>query len=145
MEVSITDSESSLDFISFHLLCSPTPTHNRVEYQTGKTLGNGMYAIMKETIYIKTGKYYACKDIGERLVEGREHMVRPCAMVFLKQRIYPCAMEVRNEIAVLKRISSGNPNIVTLHDYFETSHNLYLCFDLSTGGELFDRICAKVN
>jgi len=52
---------------------------------------------------------------------------------------------VRNEIAVLKRISSGNPNVVTLHDYFETSHNLYLCFDLCTGGELFDRICAKGN
>jgi len=32
---------------------------------------------------------------------------------------------------------------VTLHDYFETSHNLYLCFDLCTGGELFDSICAK--
>ncbi|KAF8873792.1 kinase-like domain-containing protein [Gymnopilus junonius] len=59
-------------------------------------------------------------------MEGREHMVR-------------------NEIAVLKRVSSGHPNIVTLHDYFETSHNLYLCFDLCTGGELFDRICAKGN
>ncbi|KAH9914113.1 kinase-like domain-containing protein [Fomitopsis serialis] len=52
---------------------------------------------------------------------------------------------VRNEIAVLKKVSRGNPNIVTLHDYFETSHNLYLCFDLCTGGELFDRICAKGN
>ena len=27
--------------------------------------------------------------------------------------------QVRNEIAVLKRISSGHRNIVTLHDYFE--------------------------
>ena len=78
---------------------------------------------------------------------------------------------MRNEIAVLKKISKGHPNIVTLHDYFEvgspslirdiisltlvfldpacttiqTSHNLYLCFDLCTGGELFDRICAKGN
>jgi calcium/calmodulin-dependent protein kinase I len=34
---------------------------------------------------------------------------------------------------------------VTLHDYFETAHNLYLVFDLCTGGELFDRICAKGN
>ncbi|KAF8129992.1 hypothetical protein K438DRAFT_2135873, partial [Mycena galopus ATCC 62051] len=25
----------------------------------------------------------------------------------------------------------------------QTPHNLYLCFDLCTGSELFDRICAK--
>jgi serine/threonine protein kinase len=96
------------------------------QYRTGKTLGSGTYAIVKEAIHVETGKYYACKVINKKLMEGREHMVR-------------------NEIAVLKRISSGHRNIVTLHDYFETSHNLYLCFDLCTGGELFDRICAKGN
>ncbi|KAG5644842.1 hypothetical protein DXG03_007569 [Asterophora parasitica] len=96
------------------------------QYRTGKTLGSGTYAIVKEAVHIETGKYYACKVINKKLMEGREHMVR-------------------NEIAVLKKVSSGNRNIVTLHDYFETSHNLYLCFDLCTGGELFDRICAKGN
>ncbi|KAF8740909.1 hypothetical protein AX14_006658 [Amanita brunnescens Koide BX004] len=96
------------------------------QYRTGRTLGSGTYAIVKEAIHIGTGKYYACKVINKKLMEGREHMVR-------------------NEIAVLKRISSGNVNIVTLHDYFETAHNLYLVFDLCTGGELFDRICAKGN
>ncbi|KAH9039959.1 kinase-like domain-containing protein [Lactarius hengduanensis] len=88
------------------------------QYRTGKTLG--------KAVHIKTGKYYACKVINKKLMEGREFMVR-------------------NEIAVLKRVSSGHKNIVTLHDYFETSNNLYLCFDLCTGGELFDRICAKGN
>ncbi|KAL0071189.1 Calcium/calmodulin-dependent protein kinase type I [Marasmius tenuissimus] len=96
------------------------------QYRTGRTLGSGTYAIVKEAIHIKTGKYFACKVINKKLMEGREYMVR-------------------NEIAVLKRISSGNRNVVTLHDYFETAHNLYLCFDLCTGGELFDRICAKGN
>lgn len=33
---------------------------------------------------------------------------------------------VRNEIAILKKVSAGHPNIVQLHDFFETSHNLYV-------------------
>lgn len=39
--------------------------------------------------------------------QGREHMVR-------------------NEIAILKRVSAGHKNIVQLHDFFETTHNLYV-------------------
>lgn len=112
---------------SFQRNASPMPpTTVPCSYRTGRTLGSGTYAIVKEAIHIQTGKYYACKVINKKLMEGREHMVR-------------------NEIAVLKKISSGHRNIVTLHDYFETAHNLYLCFDLCTGGELFDRICAKGN
>ncbi|XP_006455374.1 hypothetical protein AGABI2DRAFT_194968 [Agaricus bisporus var. bisporus H97] len=99
----------------------PVPT---CSYRTGRTIGSGTYAIVKEAIHVQTGKYYACKVINKKLMEGREYLVR-------------------NEITVLKRVSSGHSNIVTLHDYFETAHNLYLCFDLCTGGELFDRICAK--
>lgn len=104
----------------------PQPSTVPCQYRTGKTLGSGTYAIVKEAVHIKTGKYFACKVINKKLMEGREYMVR-------------------NEIAVLKRVSKGYPNIVTLHDYFETAHNLYLVFDLCTGGELFDRICAKGN
>ena len=50
---------------------------------------------------------------------------------------------ILNEIEVLKRISKGHKNIVTLWDYFETPNNLYFVMDLCTGGELFDRICEK--
>ncbi|KAI8985340.1 kinase-like domain-containing protein [Pilobolus umbonatus] len=95
-------------------------------YQTGKVLGNGTYAVVKECMEIETKKYYACKIINKGLMEGREHMVR-------------------NEINILKRISQGHQNILSLIDYFETMNNLYLVTDLATGGELFDRICAKGN
>ncbi|KAJ7216383.1 kinase-like domain-containing protein [Mycena pura] len=94
------------------------------QYRTGKMLGSGTYAIVREAIHITNGGTFACKIINKQLMEGREHLVR-------------------NEIAVLKRISSTHPNIVTLHDYFETPRNLYLCFDLCTGGELFNRICSQ--
>ena len=48
----------------------------RPQYRTGKTLGSGTYAIVKEAVHIKTGKYYACKVINKKLMEGREYMVR---------------------------------------------------------------------
>ncbi|RDX39817.1 hypothetical protein OH76DRAFT_1424078, partial [Lentinus brumalis] len=44
------------------------------QYRTGKTLGSGTYAIVKEAVHIKTGKYYACKVINKKLMEGREYM-----------------------------------------------------------------------
>ncbi|PWN46559.1 putative calmodulin-dependent protein kinase type 1 [Violaceomyces palustris] len=93
-------------------------------YKTGRTLGQGTYAVVKEAVHIKTGQYYACKVISKRLMEGREHMVR-------------------NEIAALKKVSQGHRSIVTLVDYFETLNNLYLVTDLCVGGELFDRICER--
>ncbi|KZP03253.1 Pkinase-domain-containing protein [Athelia psychrophila] len=102
----------------------PQLTTAPCKYRTGKTLGSRTYAIVKEAIHIKSGKYYACKVINKKLMKGREYMVR-------------------NEIAVLKKVSSGHKNIVTMHDYFETSHNLYICFNLCTGGDLLDGIRAK--
>ncbi|KAI9104092.1 kinase-like domain-containing protein [Phlyctochytrium arcticum] len=94
------------------------------EYKTGKALGQGSYATVKEAVKISTGERFACKVISKRLMQGREHMIL-------------------NEIEVLKKVSKGHPNIVTLWDYFETPNNLYLVMDLCTGGELFDRICEK--
>ena len=68
---------------------------------------------------------------------GREH-------VRLRSLGPPDVLQmVRNEINVLKKVSIGHPNVLTLHDYFETLNNLYLVTDLCTGGELFDRICSK--
>ncbi|KAG0206380.1 hypothetical protein BGX28_002143 [Mortierella sp. GBA30] len=96
------------------------------KYRTGKTLGQGTYAVVKEAVHIETGKRYAVKVINKKLMEGKEHMIR-------------------NEIAVLRRISIGHANILTLVDYFETLNNLYLVTELAEGGELFDRICRKGN
>ena len=72
--------------------------------QTGKTLGQGSYATVKEAIKISTGELYACKVISKALMRGKEQMIV-------------------NEIEVLKKVSLGHPNIVTLYDYFETPNN----------------------
>ncbi|KAJ9475506.1 putative Calcium/calmodulin-dependent protein kinase I (putative) [Pseudozyma hubeiensis] len=107
-------------------MASSNPQTVPCAYKTGRTLGQGTYAVVKEAVHIKTGQYYACKVISKKLMEGREHMVR-------------------NEIQALKRVSQGHRSIVTLVDYFETMNNLYLVTDLCVGGELFDRICERGN
>ncbi|KAI0404720.1 kinase-like domain-containing protein [Xylaria palmicola] len=106
------------------LPAKPSPQIQPCRYKVGKTLGAGSYSVVKECVHIDTGRYYAAKVINKRLMAGREHMVR-------------------NEIAVLKKVSMGHLNILTLVDYFETMNNLYLVTDLALGGELFDRICRK--
>jgi calcium/calmodulin-dependent protein kinase I len=92
------------------------------EYKTGRTLGTGSYATVKEAVKIGTNERYAVKMISKKHMQGREDMIL-------------------NEIGILKKISRGHKNIVTLWDYFETPNNLYLVMDLCVGGELFDRIC----
>lgn len=102
---------------------SESPKPLPCKYRTGKTLGQGTYSVVKEAIH-ENGQQYAAKIINKRLMSGREHMVR-------------------NEIVVLRRISKGHKNVLTLVDYFETANNLYLITDLAQGGELFDRIYNK--
>ena len=38
------------------------------QYKTGKTLGSGTYAVVKECVKISDGKFYACKVISKKLV-----------------------------------------------------------------------------
>ncbi|RKP10166.1 putative calmodulin-dependent protein kinase type 1 [Thamnocephalis sphaerospora] len=94
------------------------------KYKTGRVLGQGTYATVKEAVHIETGERFAVKVLNKKLMAGREHLIR-------------------NEITVLKRVSQGHPHILALRDYFETQNNLYLVMDLASGGELFDRICEK--
>jgi calcium/calmodulin-dependent protein kinase I len=95
-------------------------------YKTGKTLGAGSYSVVKECVHIDTGRYYAAKVINKRLMAGREHMVSECGTA--TGRLYADSVQVRNEIAVLKRVSMGHRNILTLVDYFETMNNRMLSF-----------------
>lgn len=95
-------------------------------YKTGKTLGAGSYSVVKECVHIDTGRYYAAKVINKRMMQGREHMVRVFAgnkLQWPETDADAGAMQVRNEIAVLKRVSMGHQNILTLVDYFETMNN----------------------
>lgn len=77
-------------------------------------MGQGSYATVKEAVKIATGERFAVKMISKQLMRGREDMII-------------------NEINILKMVSKGHPNVLNLHDYFETTNNLYLVMDLCTG------------
>jgi serine/threonine protein kinase len=72
--------------------------------KTGKTLGTGSYATVKEGFRLTTGERFAIKQISKTLMKGKETMMI-------------------NEIEVLKKVSQGHPNIITLYDYFESPNN----------------------
>ena len=67
------------------------------EYKTGKVLGAGSYAVVKEAVKISTGERFAVKQISKKLMRGKEIMII-------------------NEIEILKKVSRGHPNIITLWD-----------------------------
>ena len=60
-----------------------------------------------------------------------------CAIKIIDKRT--CDRKMLNtEIKILKKLR--NPNIVQLHDIFETKTNLYIVMERCNGGELFDQI-----
>ncbi|KAJ3241507.1 hypothetical protein HDU78_001805 [Chytriomyces hyalinus] len=145
----VSEHTSAVETIPECARCRLHPSGNSpCEYKTGKTLGQGSYATVKEAVKISTGEKFAVKVISKRLMAGREHLIL-------------------NEIEILKKVSKGTHHIVTLHDYFETPNNCeklismkrfkrfdqfascpkltYPCesFSVCTGGELFDRIVER--
>ena len=82
--------------------------------------------MVKEAVKSATGEKFAVKVISKKMLQGKEFLIL-------------------NEIDILQQVSKGHPNIITLHDYFESPSNLYLVFELCQGGELFDRICERGN
>ncbi|KAJ2004455.1 Calcium/calmodulin-dependent protein kinase type I [Coemansia thaxteri] len=95
------------------------------KYRTGRVLGSGTYAVVREMEHVTTGERYAGKIISKRVMRGREQAIP-------------------NEISILRRLSRKHANILTLVDYFETPHNVYLITELCTGGELFEHILRRM-
>uniref|UniRef100_A0A7M5VDM6 non-specific serine/threonine protein kinase n=1 Tax=Clytia hemisphaerica TaxID=252671 RepID=A0A7M5VDM6_9CNID len=89
------------------------------QYKIGRIIGDGNFAIVRECRDRKTQKPFALKIINKAKVKGKEHMIE-------------------NEILILRKIS--HPNIVKLHEEFETPKEIYLVMELVPGGDLFDAI-----
>ncbi|KAJ5066607.1 protein kinase [Anaeramoeba ignava] len=88
------------------------------QYTLGKTIGIGSYGKVKLGTHIETGEKAAIK-------------------IFSKSEMYKksnLAVKIQREISVLKFLN--HPNVLKLHDVFETSQKLYLVLQHIQGGDL---------
>lgn len=95
------------------------------KYKTGKTLGAGTLSVVKECVHIDTGVFYLAKVIKKTLLAGKEHKV--CRTWIKKYSVlllmHYCTTQFRDRIAILKKVSIGHQNILTIADWFETMNS----------------------
>ncbi|XP_038617822.1 serine/threonine-protein kinase DCLK3 [Tachyglossus aculeatus] len=92
-------------------------------YEIGRNIGDGNFAVVKECRHLVTKQAYAMKIIDKSKLKGREGMVD-------------------SEIVIIQSLS--HPNIVSLHEVYETGTKIYLILEYVQGGDLFDAILESV-
>ncbi|KAM6169235.1 serine/threonine-protein kinase DCLK3 [Rhynchocyon petersi] len=97
--------------------------HVDKHYEPGRVLGDGNFAVVKGCRHRESGQAYAMKIIDKSKLKGKEDMVD-------------------SEIVIMRSLS--HPNIVQLHEVYETDTEIYLIMEYVRGGDLFDAIIEKV-
>lgn len=94
-------------------------------YKLKGVLGTGAFSTVRE------GKHRGCP--------GKTFAVK---CVDRKKLTEEDAAALLDEVAILKEFD--HPHVISLYDFFEESSSYYLVLERMTGGELFDRIVAKL-
>eukprot|EP01041_Mallomonas_annulata_P004568 gene4568-9079_t len=94
--------------------------HEFYTWTDGRVLGTGISGMVCVCTHRQTLLKYALKTLDKR-------KVKPANLSTLKL-----------EIRFMAQLD--HPNIVRLHECFETQHEIYLVMELCTGGELLDRL-----
>jgi serine/threonine protein kinase len=95
-------------------------------YTLGPTIGEpGYFGFARKAIKISTGETFAIKIVPRHNLTRRNHLE-----MFYK------------EMELLENMN--HPHVVKGYDMFEDEDAIYLVMELCSGGELFDRIEAKV-
>ncbi|GAV04402.1 hypothetical protein RvY_14685 [Ramazzottius varieornatus] len=98
----------------------------QAKYTIKEVLGRGASSVVKRCVEKATGKEFAVKIVdltGDSMTDTDD-----------VTELYNGTI---NEISVL-RLLAGHPNIIELHDVFESSAYIFLVFELCKNGELFD-------
>lgn len=92
-------------------------------YEVGRVIGDGNFAVVKECRHLHSQRAYAMKIIDKAKLKGKEDIVA-------------------SEILITRSLS--HPNIVKLHEVYESSTEIYLILEYVRGGDLFDAIVDNV-
>lgn len=101
--------------------CGLTPVHpagGAFRYILESVIGEGCFGVVRRVREIETSKHYAAKSISK---DG-----------------YPSHL-LRREIASLRQVQP-HPFLIRLHEIFESETHVHLITELTTGGELYDRV-----
>ncbi|KAM3843915.1 death-associated protein kinase 1 isoform 1-T2 [Vipera latastei] len=96
-------------------------------YEIGEELGSGQFAIVRKCREKTTGAQYAAKFIKKRRTKSSRRGVS--------------REDIEREVNILKEIQ--HPNVITLHDVYESKMDVILILELVAGGELFDFLAEK--
>eukprot|EP00824_Muranothrix_gubernata_P022669 TRINITY_DN5579_c0_g1_i1.p1 TRINITY_DN5579_c0_g1~~TRINITY_DN5579_c0_g1_i1.p1 ORF type:complete len:359 (-),score=65.92 TRINITY_DN5579_c0_g1_i1:62-1105(-) len=91
-------------------------------YDMGEELGAGSFSRVVKALDKRSER-----DVAVKIIE--------------KSRLGENEDSLKNEVAILRQVQ--HPNILHLHDFYESSKRYYLVMELMTGGELFDRIVER--
>ncbi|KAM6473773.1 death-associated protein kinase 1 isoform 1-T2 [Liasis olivaceus] len=96
-------------------------------YEIGEELGSGQFAIVRKCREKTSGAQYAAKFIKKRRTKSSRRGVS--------------REDIEREVNILKEIQ--HPNVITLHDVYESKMDVILILELVAGGELFDFLAEK--
>lgn len=121
IESPMSERKSLLKFFN-KLSGQPELYAKKQQYTFGRTLGAGLFGIVRYARDNETNEEVAVKIILKKALKGNESMVL-------------------DEMKLLEQLH--HPNIVGFRNWFELKDKYYLVTQLATGGELFDRIVAR--
>jgi serine/threonine protein kinase len=94
-------------------------------YTVGKVIGRGTFAAVHLCTRISDGVEFAVKVFDKSAMSAKE------------------AVSLTSEIDILRKVE--HPNVVRLHETYDTDSHYYLVMECMHGGELFDRIVQKLS
>lgn len=99
----------------------PTRTSDMTEkYKIKEKLGRGAFATVRRAVQKEDGRQFALKCVRKKGMDDYNKKA------------------LESEVNIMMKLQ--HPNIITLHELFDTPNHLHMIIDLLSGGELFDRI-----